>query len=74
MPAGKRTKGPAETCWECFGEASTFLRQLCARGAWWPQGLFDEWVDNDQDAAASFGRLAEAVHKHFPNVMPAHFV
>jgi hypothetical protein len=38
------------------------------------QGLFDEWVNNDHDAAASFGRLAEAVHSHYPSVVPGHFV
>lgn len=38
------------------------------------QGIFDEWVDADHDEAASFSRLAEAVHKHLPSVVPAHFV
>lgn len=38
------------------------------------EGLFDEWVDNSSDAAASFGRLSEAIHKHYPNVVVSHFV
>lgn len=31
-------------------------------------------MDNSNDAAASFGRLAEAVHRHYPSVVVAHFV
>lgn len=39
------------------------------------QGLFDEWVHHQLDASdASFARLAEAVHRHYPDVVTRHFV
>lgn len=38
-------------------------------------GLFDEWVLHELDAPdPSFSRLAEAVHKHYPDVVTRHFV
>ncbi len=38
------------------------------------QGLFDAWVENTSDVAASFSRLAEVVHQHYPEVVVPHFV
>ncbi|GFR43730.1 hypothetical protein Agub_g4841 [Astrephomene gubernaculifera] len=38
-------------------------------------GLFDEWVHHVPDAPdPSFIRLAEAVHRHYPDVVTRHFV
>ncbi|GLC37755.1 Adenylate kinase [Pleodorina starrii] len=38
-------------------------------------GLFDEWVAHDPAAPdPSFIRLAEAVHRHYPDVVNRHFV
>ena len=36
--------------------------------------LFDAWVGDGPDSAASFGHLAEAVHAAYPLVVVKHFV
>eukprot|EP00798_Chlamydomonas_sp_ICE-L_P023777 gene23777-9336_t len=39
-----------------------------------PVPLVDEWIDNGSDSEAAFTCLSEALHKHFPEVIPLNFV
>ncbi len=47
---------------------------LCVCSVYLTQGLFDSRVENTNDVPASFSRLAEVVHTHYPDVVVPHFV
>jgi hypothetical protein len=60
---------PEEAAAHFFNTAKTQI--LASQEA---EGVFDAWVENSSDVAASFSRLSEAVHKHYPAVVVPHFV